>query len=98
MTSRGKGFIQEHDQEIRDNAIAEFVDTWQEYSSASAAAREIAAAHKVGRTTLTGWLEQEDKWPSATVHQLRRLQRENARLREENAELRKQLDEYHGNS
>ena len=91
MTTGRKGFIQEHDQEIRDNAITAFVDTWQDYSSASAAAREIAAAHGVGRTTLTGWLEQEDKWPSATVHQLRRLQRENARLRKENAKLREQL-------
>lgn len=87
-----RGFIQEHSAELRQQVVAEFVATWQDYSSASAAAKEIAAAYGVGRTTLTGWLEQEDKWPSATVHQLKRLQRENARLREENARLRAQLE------
>lgn len=90
--SEKRGFIQEHSPELRAAIIAEFVATWQDYSSASAAAKEIAAAHSIGRTTLTGWLEQEDKWPSTTVHQLRRLQRENTRLRQENARLRQQLE------
>ncbi len=87
----GRGFIQEHSPERRRAIIAEFEATWQDYPSASAAAREIATNWGIGRTTITGCLEDEGKWPSATVHQLKRLQRENERLRKENARLRAQI-------
>ena len=36
------GFVSPFDDSVRRQAIAEFQETWQEYSSASAAAKAIA--------------------------------------------------------
>ncbi|WP_297667675.1 hypothetical protein [uncultured Corynebacterium sp.] len=78
-----KGFIKPHAPSVREGAVKEFAESWGNYSSPSAAVRDIASRWGVGRTTLTEWLHDEGKWPRTTVGQLRRLQRENQALREQ---------------
>ena len=75
------GFIDPHDAAVKQAALSEFKDTWQEYSSPSAAARAIAGMHGVGRTTLVEWAHDAGVWPVASMTELRRLQAENKRLR-----------------
>lgn len=75
------GFIDPHDAAVKQAALSEFKDTWQEYSSPSAAARAIAGMHGVGRTTLVEWAHDAGVWPVASMAELRRLQAENKRLR-----------------
>jgi hypothetical protein len=75
------GFIDPHDAAVKQAALSEFKDTWQEYSSPSAAARAIAGMHGVGRTTLVEWAHDAGVWPVASIAELRRLQAENKRLR-----------------
>lgn len=89
------GFVSPFDETTKRQAMAEFEETWQEYSSASAAAKAIAKDWGMGRTTLTEWLQEENLWPSPTVKQVQHLQREITRLKkrnellqEENARLR----------
>lgn len=90
------GFASPIDDSIRQNAIEEFQHTWQEYSSASAAAKAIAVTWGIGRTTLTEWLQDENLWPSATIKQVQRLQREVQRLKKRNKFLEEQLDNVRG--
>jgi|GEM_PF-1742906 hypothetical protein len=75
------GFIDPHDAAVKQAALSEFKDTWQEYSSPSAAAKAIAGMHGVGRTTLVEWAHDAGVWPVASMAELRRLQAENKRLR-----------------
>lgn len=75
------GFIDPHDVAVKQAALSEFKDTWQEYSSPSAAAKAIAGMHGVGRTTLVEWAHDAGVWPVASMAELRRLQAENKRLR-----------------
>ena len=75
------GFIDPHDAAVKQAARSEFKDTWQEYSSPSAAAKAIAGMHGVGRTTLVEWAHDAGVWPVASMAELRRLQAENKRLR-----------------
>jgi hypothetical protein len=75
------GFIDPHDAAVKQAALSEFKDTWQEYSSPSAAAKAIAGMHGVGRTTLVEWAHDVGVWPVASMAELRRLQAENKRLR-----------------
>ena len=75
------GFIDPHDAAVKQAALSEFKDTWQEYSSPSAAAKAIAGMHGVGRTTLVEWAHDAGVWPVASIAELRRLQAENVRLR-----------------
>lgn len=60
------GFVSPFDDSVRRQAITEFQETWQEYSSASAAAKAIAKDWGMGRTTLTEWLQEEK--PLALTH------------------------------
>lgn len=76
-----RGFIDPHDAAVKQAALSEFKDTWQEYSSPSAAAKAIAGMHGVGRTTLVEWAHDTGVWPVASMAELRRLQAENKRLR-----------------
>lgn len=75
------GFIDPHDAAVKQAALSEFKDSWQEYSSPSAAAKAIAGMHGVGRTTLVEWAHDAGVWPVASMAELRRLQAENKRLR-----------------
>lgn len=86
------GFASPFDESVRRKAIEEFQETWQEYSSASAAAKAIAKVWGMGRTTLTEWLQEENLWPSATVKQVQELQREIKRLMRRNEFLEAELE------
>lgn len=86
-----KGFIKPHAPSVREGAVCEFAETWGDYSSPSAAVRDIASRWGVGRTTLTEWLHDEGKWPNATVDELRRVEQENQRLRLEIQALQARL-------
>jgi len=57
------GFVSPFDESTKRQAMAEFEETWKEYSSASAAAKAIAKDWGMGRTTLTEWLQEENLCP-----------------------------------
>ena len=77
--------------EIREGAMVEFVDTWQDYSSPSAAAAVVEEKWGVGRTTLSEWLRHEGLWPYTRVAA-------NLRLAAENVELKRRFGEVTGGS
>lgn len=70
-----------HPPEIKDAAMREFLRTWRDYSAPSAASREVAKKHGIGRTTLEGWMRQSGQWPVLRAAESLRLQEENRRLR-----------------
>ena len=84
------GFVSPFDESTKRQAMAEFEETWKEYSSASAAAKAIAKDWGMGRTTLTEWLQEENLWPSPTVKQIQHLQREINRLKRRNEHLQEE--------
>lgn len=67
---------------IREAAIRQFMATWQDYPTVSAAVVEVAQMHEVGRTTLQEWLMADDLWPSPR-RRVVWLEREIARLQEQ---------------
>ncbi|MCQ4626176.1 hypothetical protein KBX18_11580 [Corynebacterium sp. CCUG 69979] len=78
-----------HPTSVREGSMAQFVETWQEYSSPSAAAAAVAKSWGIGRTTLSQWLRDEGKWPHTRVSA-------NLRLAAENRALRKELNRLKG--
>lgn len=78
-----------HPDSVREGALAQFIETWQEYPSPSAAAAAIAREWDIGRTTLSQWLRDEGRWPHTRVAA-------NLRLAAENEALRKELNRLKG--
>jgi len=70
-----------HPDNVRAGAMHQFIKTWTEYSSPSAAAAAVAREWGIGRTTLSEWLRAEGQWPHTRVSANLRLAAENERLR-----------------
>ena len=87
--TRPRGVASQCEPSIREGAMEDFDAHWRKYSSPSAAAKMIGRKWGIGRTTLTEWLQDEGRWPRATLAQVRQLKQ----LEEENDRLKKQLAE-----
>ncbi|MBI9001610.1 hypothetical protein M0E87_00115 [Corynebacterium sp. CCM 9185] len=78
------------DPRVKNRAVTEFVDTWQDYRSVTVACGEIAASHGMSRATLFAELRERGQWPAARVGD---LALENKRLRKQVQMLETQLAE-----
>lgn len=75
----------------RDDAVAEFVQSWEQYRYPTRAAEIIGEKHGVSRSAMISALRSQGKWPSARPSQVLELQQRNQELIAENQRLRERL-------
>ncbi|MBZ8176212.1 transposase [Corynebacterium sp. 3HC-13] len=73
---------------IKQGAITDFLESWKEFTSPSAAAEAVAQRWNISQATLILWLKKAQKWPAVSFDRLLDLEAENRQLREQVRKLR----------